>query len=140
MDKEETVSEVRTGHDPLNDAQQMHSWVSRKDSIEKLIEKEKQVDRYIQNGRKDLAVTLLYDLIISYAQIKNFSRAEDLREKLMRVDSMALSEIVNSAEIIEEKKSEIIDARQCELWNPLFRLLTTEESNAVCLGGVTSFL
>lgn len=133
MDKEDTVSEVWKGHDPLNNAQQEHSGVTQKDSIEKLIEKEKKVDRYIQNGRKDLAVILLYDLIISYAQVKNFSRAEDLREKLLQVDNMALSEIVNSAEIIEEEKSKLIDVRQLDLWKPLFHLLTTEESNAFYL-------
>ena len=130
MNKVKTDSEVHTDLDPLSSAQQNCHGVTRKDSIEKLIKQEKQVDQYIENGRKELALKLLYDLIITYAKAKDFTKAESLRERLIHIDSMALSKIVNSAEIIEQEKSEIIDARQRGLWKQLYSLLTTEEGNA----------
>jgi len=98
--------------------------------MEHLIKQEQRIDQHIEQGQKELAVELLYDLIITYAKAKDFSKAESLRERLIQVDSMALSEIVNSAEIIEEEKFETIDAQQRGLWKQLYDALTPEEGNA----------
>jgi len=70
-----------------------------------LLQQENLVDRYVAQNDTDAAVKLLYSLIVQYARGKNFSKAEALREKLFKVDAMALTEIVNAAEIIEKEKS-----------------------------------
>jgi len=98
--------------------------------MEDLIKQEQQIDQYIDQGQKELAVKLLYSLIINYAKAKEFAVAESLRERLLQIDNMAVTEIVNSAEIIEAEKSETIDEQQRGLWKQLYDSLTLEESNA----------
>lgn len=98
-----------------------------------LARQEQQVDRYIEHGQNERAVKLLYELILSHAKSKDFAKAENLREKLIRVDSMALREIVNSAEVIESEKAETIDVHQRGLWKKLYDTLTAEERNAFYL-------
>jgi hypothetical protein len=92
---------------------------------------ERLVDKYISENKTEPAVKLLFDIIIKLAKEKNFSKAESLREKLMEVDPMALSEIIRSAEIIEEEKSGSLDKTHMDIWSGLYGKLTQEESNAL---------
>lgn len=91
---------------------------------------EKRVDELVSQERRDEAVKLLFKLIVQHAKSKNFVKADALREKLFEVDSMALNEIIKSAEIIEEEKSEALDPNHREIWAPLYETLDTEEANA----------
>jgi len=95
----------------------------------KLESAEKLVDQYVLNGNTDAAVKLLYDLIVKNARDKNFLKAETLREKLQDVDSLALNEIIRSAEIIEEEKSKSVDKRHMKIWKKIYSILSTEEGN-----------
>ena len=103
------------------------------DPMEELIKQEQQIDRYIKQGQKKLAIKSLYDLIITSAKAKKFALAESLRERLIQIDNMAVSEIVHSAEIIEAAKAETIDIQQRMLWKQLYDSLSLEESNAFFL-------
>jgi CRP-like cAMP-binding protein len=96
-----------------------------------LSQNEKLVDQYVNQGNKEGAVKLLFDLIVTYAKKKDFSKAELLREKLYEVDSMALNEIVRSGEIIEEEKSESIDRDHLVIWSKLYDSLSDEQANAL---------
>ncbi len=92
---------------------------------------ERLVDKYISENRTGPAVKLLFDIIIRCSRGRDFSKAESLREKLMEVDPMALSEIIGSAEIIEEEKSGSLDKVHMNVWSGLYGKLTPEESNAL---------
>lgn len=92
---------------------------------------EKLVEKYISDNKTGPAVKLLFDMVVKCAKGKNFSKAESLREKLMEVDPMALSEIIRSAEIIEEEKSGSLDKAHMDIWSGLYGKLTPEESNAL---------
>lgn len=92
---------------------------------------EELVDRYLEKGQKETAVKLLFDLVSRYAKIKNFIKAEALRDKLFDVDPMALSEITKAAEIIEEEKSESIDQNHRQIWSELYDSLSADEANAL---------
>jgi CRP-like cAMP-binding protein len=92
---------------------------------------ERLVDKYISENKTEPAVNLLFEIITKCAKEKNFPKAESLREKLMEVDPMALSEIIRSAEIIEEEKSGSLDKAHMDIWSGLYGKLTTEESNAL---------
>lgn len=92
---------------------------------------EKLVDQYVEQDRTDEAVALLFQLISKYAKEKDFPKAEALRDKLFDVDSMALHEIIKSAEIIEEEKSEAVDKDHMEIWADLYDNLTTEDANTL---------
>lgn len=90
---------------------------------------EEMVDKLVGEERREEAVKLLFKLIVQHARAKNFVKAEALREKLFEVDSMALTEIIKSAELIEEEKSEALDPNHRELWSELYDQLEPEEAN-----------
>jgi CRP-like cAMP-binding protein len=92
---------------------------------------EELIEQYVQDGNTEAAVRLLYELIVEHAKQKNFPKAETLRQKLFDIDPMALTEIIKSAEIIEEEKNVSIDVSHKELWAKLYTLLTAEETNIV---------
>ena len=94
-------------------------------------ESEKKVEQLIAEGDGDAAVKLLYEMIIRCAREKNFEQAEKLRERLLEVDPMALNEIISSAEIIEEEKTQSLDSIHMEIWSKLYDVLSTEEKNAL---------
>lgn len=94
-----------------------------------LMQHVKSVDRLMQNKDIKAAGKMLFDLIASYAQKKDFESAETLRDKLMDIDPMALSDIIKSGEIIEEEKSKAIDQVHQNLWADLYKTMTKEETS-----------
>jgi len=98
------------------------------------IDQEKLLEKYLQENNKESAVELMFDLIAQNATAKNFSKAEQLREKLFEVDPMALDRIVKSAEIIETAKIAAIDPVHRDIWSHLYKRLTKEEKIALYYG------
>ena len=94
-------------------------------------DQEKLIDQYVEQGDQENAAKLLLETITKFAGEKNFTKAEELRDKLYEVAPMALNEIVRSGEIIEEEKSRVMDKNHLETWARLFDTLTTDESNAL---------
>jgi CRP-like cAMP-binding protein len=94
-----------------------------------LQEQEALIEDHISKGDVDEAVKLLYDLSIYFAKAKDFKKAEELRDKLIQVNSMALTEIIKSAEIIEAEKTASVDKKHQQIWLDLYETLTPEEGN-----------
>ena len=92
-------------------------------------EQMQRVDQYIAEQKKDAAVNLLFDLIVSSARQKDFKQAETLRQKLFDVDSLALDPIIKSAEIIEAEKNASIDQSHLTAWREFYDMLSPEEAN-----------
>lgn len=92
-------------------------------------ESEKMVSQHMTNGDTNAAVKLLFKMIVQSAKEKNFIKAEQLRERMLEVDPMALDEIISSAEIIEEGKSQSLDPIHMQIWSKLYDRLDTEEKN-----------
>ena len=92
---------------------------------------EKLIDQYVEQGDQENAARLLLETITKFAKEKEFTKAEELREKLYEVAPMALKEIVRSGEIIEEEKSRLLDKNYLKIWSQLFNTLTTDETNAL---------
>lgn len=92
-------------------------------------ESEKMVSQHIAKGDTNAAVKLLFKMIVQTAREKNFTKAENLRERMLEVDPMALDEIISSAEIIEEEKSQALDPIHMQIWAKLYDVLDTEEKN-----------
>jgi CRP-like cAMP-binding protein len=99
--------------------------------VNELSEQEALVDQYVKESNTEAAVALLLDLITRCAKEKDFVKANVLREKLSAVDSMALTEIIRSGEIIEEEQRKSIDKNHLNIWSDLYGSLTTEETNAL---------
>ena len=94
-------------------------------------DRENRVEELIREGDTKEAVQALYQLILDCAGQGEFDRAESLRERLYEVDPMAIREIAQSGEIIEQKKSESLDPEHRELWSELYSRLSQEEANTL---------
>jgi CRP-like cAMP-binding protein len=94
-------------------------------------EAEKLVEQLVTRGDFRAAVDLLYKMIVQFARQKKFSKAEQLRERLLEVDPLALNEIISSQEIIDEEKEQSLDPIHTEIWSRLYNALSTEEKNAL---------
>lgn len=89
------------------------------------------VDSYVSQNDTKAAVGLLFELIVECARRKDFVRAEAFRARLLGIDAFALTEIIQSAEIIEEEKQQAIDPDHVATWSKLYATLTQEEGNAL---------
>ena len=106
--------------------------------MEDVVSQEKLLKKYIKENKKAQAVKLLFELIAEHARANHFSKADALREKLFEVDSMALPEIVKSAEIIDSAKIAAIDKAHRHVWSDLYEKLTKEETIALYYGMKTA--
>ena len=66
-----------------------------------------------------------------FAVAGDFSNAERLREQLMELHSLAVTEIVAAAEVIDEQKSIQIDGSHMRIWKELYDPLSKEERNCL---------
>ncbi|MBU1171914.1 MAG: cyclic nucleotide-binding domain-containing protein [Proteobacteria bacterium] len=87
------------------------------------------VDEYVRQKNTAEAVRLLYRMTVKFAREKNFTKAEELREKLFEVDPMALNEIVKTGDVIEEEKNNAIINDYMNIWGNLYERLNNEEAN-----------
>ncbi|THB78168.1 MAG: hypothetical protein D6B25_04985 [Desulfobulbaceae bacterium] len=81
----------------------------------------------LDKGELELAKEQIMAIIARAARQRQFPIAEMYREWLMDIDSMALSQIIRAAEIIEEEKVASIDSYDAETWSELYDELSTEE-------------
>jgi CRP-like cAMP-binding protein len=93
--------------------------------------REEQIFTLAESGNRDEAKRQLFDLVVSCARHKDFGNAERLRERIYEIDPMALMEIIQSGEIIEQEKTGSIDSDHLEVWANLLKELTSEEFNAL---------
>ncbi|MGO9376248.1 MAG: cyclic nucleotide-binding domain-containing protein [Syntrophobacteraceae bacterium] len=99
--------------------------------MENVAEKERLVREYLDQGNKEAAIKLLFELVVLCAGNKDFEAAEAMRSRIFEIDEMALSEIIRSGEIIEEEKSRAIDTGHRKTWTKLYDSLSVEEANAL---------
>ncbi|MHB8810403.1 MAG: Crp/Fnr family transcriptional regulator [Desulfobulbaceae bacterium] len=93
--------------------------------------REEQIFQLAAKGNKDVAKKQLFDLVVACARKKDFFNAERLRERIYEIDPMALMEIIQSGDIIEEEKSGAISKDHLEIWSKLLTMLSTEEFNSL---------
>lgn len=92
---------------------------------------ESHIRNLLANGRKAEAVAIIMKYIEAAAQQKMFDKAEKLREKIIEIDSMMLTEIIRAAEIIEEKKIAAILPEHLVTWGSLTQNLSEDEFSAL---------
>jgi CRP-like cAMP-binding protein len=92
---------------------------------------EHEIRTYLDNGNKDKAVGAVYEAVVFFAKKKEFAKAEALRDKIYEIDPLALTEIVESAEVIEREKNDAIDKNHQSIFKTLYSELTPEEGNAL---------
>ncbi len=86
-----------------------------------------EIDAMLDGGKIDKATALMYKKIIDLARQKDFESAETLRDKLLEVNPDALQDVIRASEIIEEEKNSPNASVHTEIWNDLFKTITTRE-------------
>ena len=86
--------------------------------------------KYVKQNT-EATVKMMFESIVRLVEEGAFDRAEVMRNKLIELDPMALTEIIRTGEIIEEGKRERIDSNHLEGWTELYRSLTKEETNTL---------
>ena len=89
------------------------------------------VDRYVNEGNNDEAIKSLLFLITKHAQQRDFEKAEALRERIISIDPMALSEAIQAQDIIDSIKMKPTDSSHMEVWAELYERLVVDEANAL---------
>jgi HEAT repeat protein/CRP-like cAMP-binding protein len=93
--------------------------------------REAAIFRIAETGDTELATRKLFELIIECVLSKDFTNAERLRDRFKEINPMALTEIIQSTEIIEQAKLEVKGPGYFEVWSDLLHELTTEEFSAI---------
>jgi hypothetical protein len=86
---------------------------------------------HLSKEDKSKLIEKLFAEIQVSAKARDFKRADALREKLIEIDPMALSEIIKSSEIIEAEKAVGIDRDHLAIWAKLYDNLSDEERNCL---------
>lgn len=103
--------------------------VQQQIAFEKVRKTENDIQALVQAGKMEQAGRLIYDQGIAAAKMKDFSVAELLRDRLLEINSMAFSEVIQLGEFIDEQKSTSITSHHLETWSELYEEMTTEEFN-----------
>lgn len=85
----------------------------------------------LSQNRMVAAKSLLLDLISTMSYLRRFERAEALCRRLVEIDALALEEIVQATEMVEEQKALGSDQEQGMKWMDVYDFLTTEEFNCL---------
>lgn len=88
---------------------------------------EKQIEWHLKKGEQKEAGSLIYDQAVNSLNQKNYTVAEMLRDRLLEVNPLALSEVIQLGELIEEHKSNSITSHHIEIWSELYEEMTSEE-------------
>ncbi|MCW5203288.1 cyclic nucleotide-binding domain-containing protein [Desulfobulbus sp. US4] len=82
-------------------------------------------------GDQARATSQLFDLIVECVHNRDFHNAERLKERFNEINPNALTEIIQSAELIEQEKNGVQVRGYLEIWSNLLRELTAEEFSAI---------
>jgi CRP-like cAMP-binding protein len=99
-----------------------------KKKIRDLIE---EIHGVVGKGEVGKASEMLFSEAVRAAREKDFKVAEILRDKILEINPMALSEVLEVGEIIEEERNSIVNGHHIEIWSILYEKMTTEEFNAL---------
>lgn len=94
------------------------------------VKQEEQLDKLIVGGQKEKAVEMMFGMAMESARGLDFERAEQLRDRIYELDSMALSEIVKLNEAIETEKGRALTPDRKRLWARFLEELSPQEANA----------
>jgi hypothetical protein len=117
----------------MNNSQDVVSFdndpVQQQLALEKVRKAEEEIQALVRAGQIQQAGQLIYDQGITAAKIKDFAVAELLRDRLLEINPMAFTEVIQLGEFIDEQKSTSITSHHLEIWSELYEEMTTEEFN-----------
>lgn len=104
---------------------------SQKKAPARALPQKQQINELLAQKKTDEALTLIIQLIDKCSEKKQFETAYRLRDWLIEINPMALTEIIHAAELIEEAKQAAIDSSHLGTWKKLTDILGIEEFSSL---------
>jgi HEAT repeat protein/CRP-like cAMP-binding protein len=93
--------------------------------------RETNIVQIAMSGDQARATSQLFDLIVECVHDRDFHNAERLKERFNEINPNALTEIIQSTELIEQEKNGVQVRGYLEIWSNLLRELSAEEFSAI---------
>ncbi len=100
-------------------------------AMKKVQEIEGEVRDFVRAGDSEQAGELIYSHAVDATVERDFITAEILRDRLLEINPMALAEVLQLGELIEEHKTTSITGHHIEIWRELYDEMTTGQFNAL---------
>lgn len=100
-------------------------------AFNKIAKTEEKVRKLMSQGDSNKAGIVLYEHALVAGKERDFATAEMLRDRMLEVNPMALGEVIELGEWIEEQKTTVIGSHHIEIWSNLYEEMSTEEFNAL---------
>ena len=92
---------------------------------------EEEIAALIRKGDLDIACGKIFSRCVTAARDKDFITAEKLRDRLLQINPMALAEVLQAGEIIEEERGTSITDHHLTIWADLHGRMSTAEFTAL---------
>ncbi len=109
------------------------SWQERSGAVYQPVTnlaEEQEIYTLLGQNKKAVAKGLLLDLISTMSYLRQFDQAEVLCQRLIEIDPLAMEDIIQATDLVEEQRVASGDQGQSLSWVGLYDFLTTEEFNA----------
>lgn len=87
--------------------------------------------KHLRMGDKKGATIYIYEQAIAATNLGNFAIAEKLRDRLLEVNPLALTEVVKLGEVIDGQRTVSITPHHIDIWQDLYERMTTKQFNAL---------
>ncbi len=105
--------------------------VERENLKNRIREIEDKIFLILEEDDLEKACEYILSQIRIVASVKDFEMAEKLRDRLLEVNPLALNEVIQAGEFIEQEKGSSITNHHLSLWHELYDHMTVEEFNAI---------
>lgn len=97
----------------------------------KMRELETQLERLIGSGNMDRVELLIRKQVLDALEEDDYLFAEMLRDRLLEIDPMALTQAVELGQLIDEQKGGNSGQHHLEIWSDLYEQMSTDEFNTL---------
>lgn len=97
--------------------------------FDKMRKAEEEIQALVRAGKTQQAGQFIYHQAMAAAKTKDFSLAEALQNRLLEIDSMALSNVIELSKFIAEQKRSTISSHHLEIWKDLYEDMDSEDFN-----------
>jgi hypothetical protein len=105
--------------------------VLEQQAFEKVRVIEGRIRNILRSAGPEEAGLLIYNSALEAAEMRDFIVADMLRDRLLEVNPMAMAEVIELGERIEEEKNSSITSHHLAVWRELYDGLSTEEFNGL---------
>lgn len=109
--------------------------VQQQISLKKVRKIEEEIKYALAAGDSEAAGQIIYRESIAAAEDKDFRTAELLRDRMLEIDPMALSDVLRLSETIDQAKENTVSSHSLQMWNELEKEMSNEQRD-IFYGGL----